>query len=194
MRVVRGLRWSWWDPAIFTGGSGGEAQTLIANLTTAGKISPTQFPIFLFYNVIMNTTGESACGTGCALGYHNSQNSPGADVWSSGLGHDKTLRQPWNYGNSSVMAHEVGEWMDDPLGTNRSRVGTHRASRVARITSKSAIPLAAQSFRRSLLSGMSYDLQELAFFSWFYGAPSIGVDGEFSNNATLHLRCRPICF
>ena len=52
--ALGGLDGSWWDPAIFTGGSGGEAQTLIANLTSAGKISPTQFPIFLFYNVIMN--------------------------------------------------------------------------------------------------------------------------------------------
>jgi hypothetical protein len=31
-------------------------------------------------------------------------------------------------------------------------------------------------------NGYTYSLQELAFFSWFFGAPSIGVNGWFSDN------------
>ena len=34
-------------------------------------------------------------------------------------------------------------------------------------------------------NGSTYHLQELAFFSWFYGAPSVGVNGWFSDNGDL---------
>ena len=38
-------------------------------------------------------------------------------------------------------------------------------------------------------NGLSYDLQELAFYSWFFGTTSLGVGagGLFSNNGTFHL-------
>jgi hypothetical protein len=182
-----GLDGSWWDPVIFTGGGGGEAQTLIANLTAAGKIAPTQFPIFLFYNVIMNQTGESACGSGCALGYHNSEFNPvqtyGVADWdTTGLftspGHTT--------GNSSVMAHEVGEWMDDPLGGNPVPAWGHFGQQPnCQGNLEVGDPLSGTIVPKVLLSSMEYDLQELAFFSWFYATPSIGVDGTFSNNGTF---------
>ena len=190
-----GLDGSWWDPVIFVGGSGGEAQTLITNLTTAGTIKPTQFPIFLFYNVIMNATGESACGSGCALGYHNSENFPtqtyGVADWDTTklfTGGGGTT------GNSSVMSHEVGEWMDDPLGTNPvpsfghigQVSGCQNNLEVGDALSGTVVPPVT-------LSGMAYDLQELAFFSWFYGAPSIAVDSTFSNNGTFSSDAGAIC-
>jgi hypothetical protein len=193
--ALGGLDGSWWDPAIFVGGSGGEAQTLIANLTSAGKISPTQFPIFLFYNVIMNATGESACGSGCALGYHNSEFSPvqtyGVADWDT----TKLFTSPGSTtGNSSVMAHEVGEWMDDPLGSNPVPLfghigqvsGCQNNLEVGDALSGTVVPPV-------LLNSMNYDLQELVFFSWFYGAPSIAVDSTFSNNGTFSSDAGPIC-
>ncbi len=42
-------------------------------------------------------------------------------------------------------------------------------------------------------NGFTYHLQELAFFSWFYGAPSIGVNGWFSNNGTFLTDAGPPC-
>jgi hypothetical protein len=36
-------------------------------------------------------------------------------------------------------------------------------------------------------------MQELAFFSWFYGAPSVGVNGWFSNNDTFTHDAGPVC-
>jgi hypothetical protein len=191
-----GLDGSWWDPVIFVGGGGGEAQTLIANLTAAGKISPTQFPIFLFYNVIMNTTGESACQFGCALGYHNSQGFPvqtySVSDWDStgvftGSGHTT--------GNSSVMSHEVGEWMDDPLGSNQVPLFGHIGQvkncqgnlEVGDALSGTVVP-------KVFLNSMNYDLQELVFFSWFYGSPSIAAASTFSNNGTFSSDAGAICF
>jgi len=34
-------------------------------------------------------------------------------------------------------------------------------------------------------NGFTYHSQELAFFSWFFGAPSIAVNGWCSNNNTF---------
>jgi hypothetical protein len=185
--TLGGLDGSWWDPVVFTGGSGGEAQTLISSLTTAGKISPTQFPIFLFYNVVINQTGESACGSGCALGYHNAQGLPvqtyGVADWDTTLLFDGDGQTT---GNSSVMSHEVDEWMDDPLGDNPvpswghigQQPGCQDNLEVGDALSGTIVPPV-------LLNSMEYDLQELVFFSWFYGAPSIAVDGTFSDNNTF---------
>ena len=192
-----GLDGSWWDPVIFMEGAGGEAQTLIANLTTAGTIQPTQFPIFLFYNVVVNPTGESPCNGlgGCDLGYHNAQGSPvqtyGVADWdTTGLftGNGQTT------GNSSVMSHEVAEWMDDPLGINPVPLFGHIGQvqgcqgnlEVGDALSGTIVP-------QVLLNGMEYDLQELAFFSWFYGAPSIAVDSTFSDNGTFASDAGTIC-
>jgi hypothetical protein len=42
-------------------------------------------------------------------------------------------------------------------------------------------------------NGFTYSLQELAFFSWFYGAPSVGVNGWYSNNGTFTTDAGPNC-
>jgi hypothetical protein len=42
-------------------------------------------------------------------------------------------------------------------------------------------------------NGFTYDLQELAFFSWFYGAPSIAVNNWFADNNTFKTDAGPVC-
>ena len=42
-------------------------------------------------------------------------------------------------------------------------------------------------------NGFTYHMQELAFLSWFYGAPSIGVNGWFSANGTFLQDAGPVC-
>jgi hypothetical protein len=42
-------------------------------------------------------------------------------------------------------------------------------------------------------NGFSYHLQELVFFSWFYGAPSTAVNGWFSDNNTFTSDAGPPC-
>ena len=34
-------------------------------------------------------------------------------------------------------------------------------------------------------NGLTYRLQELAFFSWFFGGPSLGTGGKYSSNGTF---------
>jgi hypothetical protein len=184
----------WWDSQVF-GGTGNEESSLIASLTTAGTVGPTVFPIFLFYNVVMDPSGESACESGCALGYHNYQGSPvqtyGVADWdSTGL----FTGGSGTNGNSSIMSHEIAEWMDDPLGSNPVPSFGH----VGQVTGcqgnlEVGDPLTGTIVPPVPLSGMNYDLQELAFFSWFFGHPSIGVDGVFSDNATFTSDAGSIC-
>jgi len=42
-------------------------------------------------------------------------------------------------------------------------------------------------------NGFTYHLQELAFYSWFYGAPSVAIHGWFSDNATFMSDAGPPC-
>jgi len=42
-------------------------------------------------------------------------------------------------------------------------------------------------------NGFTYHLQELAFFSWFYGAPSIAANDWFSDNNTFTTDAGPVC-
>jgi hypothetical protein len=42
-------------------------------------------------------------------------------------------------------------------------------------------------------NGFTYNLQELAFFSWFCGAPSIAVNGWFSDSNTFATDTGPVC-
>ena len=42
-------------------------------------------------------------------------------------------------------------------------------------------------------NGFNYHLQELAFFSWFYGAPSVGIHGWFSDNGSFLTDAGPPC-
>jgi len=44
------------------------------------------------------------------------------------------------------------------------------------------------------LSSFTYHVQELAFYSWFYGSPSIGAGADFSDNATFTTDAGSVCF
>ena len=42
-------------------------------------------------------------------------------------------------------------------------------------------------------NGYTYTLQELAFFSYFYGGPSLGVNGWYSNHNMLKTDAGRVC-
>jgi hypothetical protein len=42
-------------------------------------------------------------------------------------------------------------------------------------------------------NGFTYHLQELAFFSWFFGNPSLGIHGWDSDNGTFLTDAGPVC-
>ena len=176
---------AFWDPALEGVNSPGEAQTLITSLTTAGTIGPTTLPIFVFYNVVI-AFGNSPFSNCCVLGYHGAQGSPVQTFSVS----DYETTQLFGPGQDiSALSHEVGEWMDDPLGNNFvPRWGHIGQVGVCENPANLEVgdPLSdGHEFPLSAIGGMTYHPQELAFFSWFMGTPSLGVDGDFSNNHTF---------
>jgi hypothetical protein len=166
------------------------------------NIDSSKFPIFLFYNTVMatNSAGGSNC---CILGFHNAvtQNAAVApnkaarvqtyafiDFEASGV-------FPPFINNTSIGSHEVGEWMDDPFGNNPTPAWGHTGQvggcqgnlEVGDPLTGTIIPTVTGA------NGFAYNLQELAFFSWFYGAPSIAVNNWFSNNNTFITDAGPVC-
>jgi hypothetical protein len=156
--------------------------TVIPALASSG-VAPNTFPIFLLHNVIEYIGTTANC---CALGYHNAykpsltsamQTYAVADYDNSGI------IVP---GDVTVLAHEVGEWMDDPYTNNPTRPWGH----IGQVTNcqtnlEVGDPLTGKSLTVSM-NGFKYHPQELAFFSWFYRqSPSLGVNGWYSNNGTF---------
>lgn len=158
-------------------------KTLIPGLSKI--IKTTTIPIFLFRNVAMfDQHNPSVC---CALGYHSGflraktpQFYTITDIDDSG-----------NFSgvlDVSDLAHEVGEWMDDPTGMNPTPAWGHVGQVPNGCQSNLEVgdPLTGKNLRVKAANGVTYHPQELAFFSWFYRQrPSIGVNGFFSLAGTF---------
>ncbi len=170
--------------------------TVIPELADA-QVDPATFPILLTYNAAWTIGEVTFIGNCCAIGYHGATGVPIVDQTYGVVDFDTTgwFNGPANGLGTSVMAHEVGEWMNDPFGSNETAPwgGTGQVSscqanlEVGDPLSGTLVPSVTMS------NGYSYSLQELAFFSWFYGAPSTGVNGWFSNNGTFTTDAGPNC-
>jgi hypothetical protein len=170
---------------------------LTAALTalTSQGVNPTTFPFFSLHNVVecegpscSTLAANTAC---CVLGFHSSvglQTYGQADFDTSAIFASPTP-------DVSGTSHEVAEWMNDPFGQNPVPAWGHIGQQtncqgnleVGDPLSGSLAPPIA------MPNGFTYHMQELAFFSWFYGAPSIGLHGWFSDNDTFTHDAGPVC-
>ncbi|HET9308116.1 MAG TPA: hypothetical protein VFO46_19010 [Candidatus Sulfotelmatobacter sp.] len=168
------------------------ANTLLPQLAAEG-VDTSQFPIFLMYNVVLSLAPPNNLNQCCVLGYHSSSGSP-AQTFSP-IDFDTTgLFGPGIF-DTSIAAHEVGEWMDDPFGSNPTPAWGH-TGQVSGCQSNVEVgdPLTGTNVPNVVGSnGFTYHLQELAFFSWFYGQPSIAANGWFSDNNTFTTDAGPVC-
>lgn len=179
------LNLNWWDADV--------QNNVLPQLAAMGLVGPTVFPIFLFYNVVMNDGATNLSGNCCILGYHGAESPPVqtyavADYDTTGIFGDGTH-------DISDLSHEVGEWMDDPLGTNPTPDWGH-IGQVSDCQNNLEVgdPLSGTLFPGITMNGYTYNPQELAFFSWFYRqSPSIGVNRWYSDNDTFVGDAGPIC-
>lgn len=159
--------------------------TLIPSLAGQG-VNSTTFPIFFLRNVVMASPFVPASPTMncCILGYHSAFGSP---VQTYGISIFDTSGLFGGNGDVSTLAHEVGEWMDDPLGTNPVPSWGHIGQQSGcQGNLEVGDPLSGTLFTNTLMpNGYTYHLQELAFFSWFLGSPSLAAGSKFSNNGTF---------
>ena len=164
-------------------------------------VNPTTFPFFLEHNVVECEAFAPGINCGdilnpnaacCILGFHDSngpQTFGTADFDTSEIFVNPTP-------DVQGMSHEVAEWMNDPFGNNPTPawgnigqvVGCQNNLEVGDPLSGTLAPPIYNPANK-----FTYHMQELAFFSWFYGAPSIGVNGWFSNNDTFTHDAGPVC-
>ncbi len=172
----------WWDNLIQT--------TLIPQLAAEG-VTPAVFPQFIFDSVSQYLNGDpNQC---CALGYHNAYLNNG--VFQSYSSNEFDNSGAFG-GDTSTMSHEIAEWMDDPAVNNATPAwGAEGQVTAGNCQNNLEVgdPLSPNypTPTNPLLltnnsTGVTYTLQELAFYSWFLGSsPSLGAGGKYSDNGTF---------
>ncbi len=152
-------------------------------ITTLG-LTPNQFPFFVIYRTVIANGPANTVNNCCILGYHNNELNS-SSIQDPGQTYGIAL---FNTGdifgnNTSVMAHEVGEWINDPGGVNPTPVyssgQTASCANGGQNNLEVGDPLSGLSLDHqvSMPNGVTYYLQELAFFSWFYNADHAGSLG-----------------
>jgi hypothetical protein len=162
---------------------------LLPSLVPKG-VGPANFPQMIFDSVGMYLNGDpSQC---CALGYHNAFLNSGVFQTYSVNMYDTS---GFFGGDTSVMSHEIAEWMDDPNTGNpvpnwgaegQVTAGNCQNNLEVGDPLSPGFPTPTHSFSVLAANGVTYSLQELAFYSWFLGtSPSLGAGGGFSDNGTF---------
>jgi hypothetical protein len=156
-------------------------------------VSTRYFPIFLSSNVVGYVVSPFLF---TALGNHGAfMNSRGLLQTYAEVEYD-TSGIFAGVSDVSVLAHEVGEWVDDPLGTNPTPASYPDVG--CQHTLEVGDPLVGSNVTVGPMpNGITYHPQELAFFSWFYNqVPSQSVNpGWYSSNGTLtsDSAAHPLC-
>jgi hypothetical protein len=159
----------------------------------AQGVNPTTFPVFLLSNVVTADTPKDL-GTCCILGYHATTGFP-IQTYSPSNFDSTGLFGGAAGGDTDTLSHEVAEWVNDPYGNNPTPPWGH-TGQVSGCQDNLEVgdPLSGTNAPPIFGSnGFTYHLQELAFFSWFFKTPSIGIHGWFSNNGTFLTDAGPPC-
>jgi hypothetical protein len=152
--------------------------------------NPTTFVYFLMTDVVASGASPLSCANGCLIGYHGATGSP---VQTFAISEYDTTSGFWyqpGISDISVSAHEWGEWLDDPLGTNPAPAwGDIGQQSGCQTNWEVGDPLTGTDFPAIAMgNGVTYNPQELAFVSWFYTSKtgqSTGAGGLFSANGTF---------
>jgi hypothetical protein len=163
------------------------------SLITKLGINANSFVVFLLYNAVMSSGNPTSLSNCCILGYHS---LVGSQTYGVGEfeGRNQTLFA--GVADTSVLSHEIGEWVNDPLGKNLTPAWGH-IGQVSGCQGNYEVgdPLSGTLMPTvKMPNGFTYHLQELAFFSWFYRLmPSGGVNGWYSDHDTLKVDAGAVC-
>jgi hypothetical protein len=168
--------------------------TLLPQLAQQGVGAGT-IPLFFLYdtNLASPVTDINTC---CILGYHSFAGEPTpsqlyavAEIDVTNLFGNAAIE------NTGVLAHEMGELVDDPYGDNEVPPWGHTGQVGAcQENLEDGDPLTGTGMPPvTMPNGYTYQLQELAFFSWFFGGQSLGVHGWYSSNGTFTSDAGPLC-
>ena len=190
-----------YDAAALFGGCGhigvvnvNDLNTVVQNLITgplAGTVNIGTFPVFLTKNVVMADPGHDLFANCCILGFHSAIFVPGLQIYSP-----LVLDTSGTFDNDvTVMSHEMGEAINDPATSNATPVWGNIGQVVGACQNNLEVgdPLSpgfGTPTNEFVVPGVvipQYHLQELAFYSWFFGSTALGTGagGGFSNNGTF---------
>ncbi|PWT86963.1 MAG: hypothetical protein C5B58_00555 [Acidobacteria bacterium] len=171
-----------------------DAAVVQATLTRPG-IDPKTFPMFMFYNSGFSFGSPFNLHNCCAGGYHGVNPTSPVTFQTYAPFDFQTNGIFRNANDTVILSHEAAEWMNDPYDINPTPAWGHTGQVTGcqnnlevgdPLTGINAPPIVGS-------NGYTYHLQELAFYSWFYGAPSIGIHGWFSDNGTFLTDAGPPC-
>lgn len=158
----------------------------LQNYIKSHGLNASQFPFFITYNAVMSEGPANNTAYCCVLGYHNALGTPGQTYGVAEFeGRDQTVFT--GVADIAAASHEVNEWINDPATTNPTPAwgnigqvsGCQSNFEVGDPLSGTLMPTV------SMPNGFTYHLQELAFYSWFYGGASLGAGGKYSSNGTF---------
>ena len=152
--------------------------TLIPSLQSAGAINPGQFVFFLLYNASFSD----------GYGYHSFY---GTQTYAVSFFNASDCC----YSDVKTISHEIGDWMSDPYTNNPTPAflsteppeDCQNDLEIGDASNTLLFPPV------KMPNGVTYRLQELTYWSWFIGTPSIGAGGQFSNNGTYTNDAGPVC-
>jgi hypothetical protein len=167
----------------------GFIDALVVNeLSQLKGVNPGTFPMFMIYNTGMSFGDPTNIFNCCAGGYH-SINPVGPVTFQTYSPFDFDVSGFFvsSANDTAIVSHEAAEWMNDPYIINKTPRWGH-TGQVAGCQGNLEVgdPLTGTEAPRMVgKNGFTYHLQELAFFSWFFGNPSLGIHGWDSDNGTF---------
>jgi len=169
---------------------------VVSELTQLKGINSSTFPMFMIYNTGMSFGDPTNINNCCAGGYHGI-NPVGPLTFQTYSPFDFDVSGFFvpSANDTAIASHEVAEWVNDPYVINGTPAWGH-VGQVAGCQNNLEVgdPLTGTEAPRIVMpNGFTYHLQELAFFSWFFGNPSLGIHGWDSNNGTFLTDAGPPC-
>jgi hypothetical protein len=158
----------------------------------AGMVNAGTFPIFLTKDVVSADPGISIFANCCVLGYHSGLFVAGDLQIYSPFSIDTT--GVFGPGFVSTLSHEMAEAVNDPTTGNPTplwggigQVGGCQNNFEVGDPLSPGFGTPTNPFVVVGGNGLTYHLQELAFYSWFYGSTPLGAGagGKFSDNLTF---------
>jgi hypothetical protein len=157
---------------------------LLQGIITTLGLTHNELPLFVLYRAVISdgNAGDPA-HTCCILGYHGATNytATGDPGQTYGIFEFDTGDAFPGVANTSVMAHEVSEWVNDPGGSDPTPVWSSGQSALCTTAPPNGPgqnnlevgdPLSGISNDHfiTMSNGFNYRMQELVYFSWFYSA------------------------
>jgi len=148
-------------------------------------VGPTNLPLFLVYNVVQSSPGFIYSG------YHSAYGPP-LQVYS--VAAFDTTGEFSGIQDISILAHELGEAVNDPTGLNYTPAWGHIGQvQNCQNTFEVGDPLTGTNNPPITLNGYTYHPQELVFFAWYFRITNPGVNGWYSTNGTFTHDAGPVC-